>query len=273
MRYELDDKFKEARDRVLSSFINCLPTYPDYKASGTDDGRFYKHHMWIQAENSEYIGESYEIAIRLNTKRNGINVDNINKFIMKSFKMNPLYEGVFDIDDDLKSNEYTFVSELYQSLSKFFKTKDFSHVNGAYLTEYSYKSSIFKEFQNKPTVKIDNLFVTLFNINTANIKNNSEFGDMILRVFIYEKKDPAKVAEIKLKNSQLKPKDCVGRELLVGDQVAYAQIGGYGSYKGLIIGIINKVNKEQVEVEGRRIQANRCCLISRDGKMIGKVIE
>ena len=88
-------------------------------------------------------------------------------------------------------------------------------------------------------------------------------------IFVYEEKDPAKLAEIKAHNDALKPLDVVGRELMVGDTVAYALMGGYGKYNGMQVGTINSISKEMVNVDGKGVTGNRCCLISRkDGKRI-----
>ena len=278
IRYAISEDYPEKTEKVLDSLVDLLPPVPN--VSHTVSGNYPDGEFWFNkydllrsapAESSEYIGHPQTIHLNFNSKKeSGFNVDVAREAFRKEFGAR-LDEGIFNdnITNDLP--EYEWVVKLKEALSKYFKTNNFGKIYFEYSARYSaWPAGIYKTLKTFPTVERDGMFITLYAMDLRSFKSNSEFCRCDLIVFVYEKKDPNKVKEINAVNAARKPLDIVGRELMVGDLVAYASIGGYGGYKGMLTGTVVKASKDQVTFEnGKSAYANRCCLISRkDGKKI-----
>lgn len=278
IKYELGKDYEEKSRIILKDLVSQLPAFPiashkTHSAPGMithTDGEFYFNEfdvMRSQAESSQYIGNANSIRVDIDTKNNDINVDALKDAFRVIFGIK-INEGIFS--DNVKKDmpEYQWVSELYQALSKYFNTKKFN-IKWEQANLYGWRSSVFKDsLLQAPTIKKDGLIVSLYSI-FADVRENWEWNKVSLCVFVYEEKDKEKIAAIKAHNNALKPLDIVGRELMSGDTVAYALMGGYGKYNGMQVGVIDSVSKEMVKVDGKGVRADRCCLISRkDGKRI-----
>ena len=277
IKYSLSEDYIEKTTKVLNELIDTLPSIPNVahvNHMNRIEGEFWFNEWDLLrspiAESAEYIGHPQTITLDLNTKRKiKFDVEVAKEAFRQIFGMK-INEGIFDDNISKISPEWQWVNDLYTALSKFFKTKTFSKVNSTYSSRYnSYPAGIFKILKSLPTVEKDGLIMTLYAIKFDSFEPNYEYCGLKLQVFVYERKDVEKVATIKAQNDARKPLDIVGRELLPGDTVAYAILGGYSGYKGMMTGSITKVNKDMVEVDGHRLRADRCCLISRkDGKRI-----
>lgn len=276
--YELSDDYVDKTKKILDDLVDSLPEMPNVKHES--------HGIFIQgkfgfnkddllrsalAESSEYIGHPQIIRLPIDTEHEkGFNVEIAKKAFNQIFGLR-INEGIFDNNITKEIPEYEWVQKLYDSLSKYFNTKSFDKVYSEYCVSYNkYPAGIYKTIKNLPTVEKYDLIMTLYAIDLRRFEPNIKYGEITIAMFIYEKKDPNKVKEINATNAARKPLDIVGRELMVGDLVAYASIGGYGGYKGMLTGTIVKAAKDQVTFEnGKSVNANRCCLISRkDGKKI-----
>ena len=165
--------------------------------------------------------------------------------------------------------EYEYVNKLYSTLRNFFNTNNFSKVliekgdSGVIL-----KSSEMNRLKSMPSVEKDGFTVSLWSINVKKTYDENLYS-INIGIVIYEEKDPNKSAELKAAEAARVPKDCVGRDLMVGDTVAYSVRGIADGWDPLPVGIISKTGKEQIEVDNRKVYGYRCCLISRkDGKRI-----
>ena len=278
IKYTISADYPEKTEKVLNALVDLLPPVPNvsHAARGNyPDGEFWFNKDDLLrsaiAESSEYIGYPQTIHLNLNSKKEtGFNVDVAREAFKKEFGAR-LDEGIFgdNITNDLP--EYEWVVKLHSALSKYFKTNNFNKINFEYYTRYgNYPAGIYKILKTLPTIEKDGMIITLYAIDLRSFKQDSEFCRCDLIVFVYEKKDPEKVKEINAANAARLPLDIVGRELREGDLVAYAGIGGYGGYKGMLTGTVKKVAKDQVTLDsGKSVYANRCCLISRkDGKRI-----
>lgn len=279
IRYELPADYQQKAENILTEFVNDLPEAPFINHSKTrggssrGDGIFWFNKYDLvrspRAESAEYIGYSQEIHNYMDSKNNDYDVDVVKRAFNVIFGAN-INEGVFDNNIKKDIPEYEWVFKLHESLCEYFKVNKLNNV----LFEHSWRSTAYpagifkKTLLNQPTIEKDGLYVTLNNIE-IDLRKDYEFSKIIIKVFVYEKKDAEKLAAIKSANDTRKPLDIMGRELMVGDTVAYALIGGYNSYKGLMVGKVTKVMKDQVEMGSKKVYADRCCLISRkDGKMI-----
>ena len=276
LKYELSGDFEERTEGILSELVAALPGIPNVihaKRGNYPDAEFWFNKWDLlrsqRIESSEFIGHPERLNLYIDTKKEkAFNVDVVKQAFEMAFDTT-IKEGLFSSDNISKDlPEYSWVFGVYDGLSKFFKTKSFSGLKWN-TDAFSFPASVFRELRNKPTVEKNNLMVSLFSINLRDLKPSYEFSKITITVIVYEKKDPAKIAEINNYNNNLKPLDVVGRELMVGDTVAYALMGGYGKYNGMQVGVVDSVSKEMVKVDGKSIRANRCCLISRkDGKRI-----
>ena len=272
LRYELSTDYEERTIRVLNDLVGSLhelPGGPYEKRYNYPDGEFYFNKFDVlrsPAESANYIGNADEIHLYVDTEKHDIGVDAIKDFFKSIFgaKIN---ESIFDVSKD--PVQYEWVKNLYKSLSDFFGTKDFSKISYNKGCNYNWPAGIYKKLRELPTVKKDGLYISLYSIDLSQFKSNYPYSKITMVVFVYEEKDPAKLAEIKVHNDALKPLDVIGRELMIGDTVAYAMMGGYGKYNGMQVGTITSISKEMVKVDGKGVAGNRCCLISRkDGEKI-----
>ena len=270
--YELSADYKERTVRILNDLVGSLPELPGgsyEKRYNYPDGEFWFNDADVlrsPAESANYKGNADEIHLYVDTKKHDIGVDSIKDFFKSIFgaKIN---EGIFNVSKD--PVQYEWVKNLHNSLSNFFGTKDFSKISYNKGCNYNWPAGIYKKLRELPTVKKDGLYISLYSIDLSQFKSDYPYSKITIVVFVYEEKDPAKLAEIKAHNNALKPLDIVGRELMSGDTVAYALMGGYGKYDGMQVGVIDSVSKEMVKVDGKGVRADRCCLISRkDGKRI-----
>lgn len=272
LRYELSPDYEERAVKILKDLVGSLPELPGgpYEKRGNyPDGEFRFNALDIlrsPAESANYKGHANEIHLYVDTKKHDIGVDSIKDFFKSIFgaKIN---EGIFNVSKD--PVQYEWVKNLHKSLSNFFGTKDFSKISYDKGCDYNWPAGIYKKLSELPTVKKDGLYISLYSIDLSQFKSDYPYSKITMVVFIYEEKDPAKLAKIKAHNDALKPLDVVGRELMIGDTVAYALMGGYGKYNGMQVGTIDSISKEMVKVDGKGVAGNRCCLISRkDGKRI-----
>ena len=272
LRYQLSADYKERAIKVLNDLVGSLPELPGGpydKRYGYPDGEFYFNEVDVfrsPAESANYIGNANAIHLYIDTEKYDIGVDAIKDFFKSIFgaKIN---ESIFNVSKD--PVQYEWVKDIHKSLSDFFGTKDFSKISYDEGIAYNWPTGIYKKLRKLPTVKKDNLYISLYSIDFSQFKSDYQFSKITMVVFVYEEKDPVKLAEIKAHNDALKPLDIVGRELMIGDTVAYAVMGGYGKYNGMQVGTINSISKEMVKVDGKGVTGNRCCLISRkDGKRI-----
>lgn len=276
--YELSGDYVDKTKKILDDLIDSLPEMPNVKHESRGvfiQGKFgFNKDDLLRsapAESSEYIGHPQIIRLPIDTEHEkGFNVEIAKKAFNQIFGLK-INEGIFDDNITKELPEYEWVQKLYDSLSKYFNTKSFDKVYSEYYVSYNkYPAGIYKTLKNLPTTEKDDLFMTLYAIDLRRFEPNIKYGEITIAMFVYEKKDPNKVKEINVANAARKPLDIVGRELMVGDLVAYASIGGYGGYKGMLTGTVVKASKDQVTFEnGKSAYANRCCLISRkDGKKI-----
>lgn len=272
LRYQLSADYEERTTRVLNDLVGSLPPLPGgpyEKRYNYPDGEFWFNEYDVlrsPAESANYIGNANEIHLYIDTEKHDIGVDAIKDFFKSIFgaKIN---ESIFNVSKD--PVQYEWVKNLHKSLSDFFGTKDFSKISYNKGCNYNWPAGIYKKLRDLPTVKKDGLYISLYSIDLSQFKSDYLYSKINMVVFVYEEKDPAKLAEIKAHNDTLKPIDIVGRELMIGDTVAYAMMGGYGKYNGMQVGTINSISKEMVKVDGKGVAGNRCCLISRkDGKRI-----
>ena len=272
LRYELSDDFKQKSVDIMKDLTSSLPTLPDGPYEGRNnhpDGEFWFNEYDVlrsPAESANYKGYSNEIHLYVDTAKHDIGADEIKGFFKSIFGAK-LNESIFN--QSKEPPQYDWVKNLHKSLSDFFGTKDFSRISYNKGSDWNWSAGVYKKLRELPTVKKDGLLVSLYSIDLSQFKSDYPYSKITVVVFIYEEKDPAKLAEIKAHNDALKPLDVVGRELMVGDTVAYALMGGYGKYNGMQVGTINSISKEMVKVDGKGVTGNRCCLISRkDGKRI-----
>ena len=186
------------------------------------------------------------------------------------FENQPISESLFDDDIVTKemagTDEYIFIKGIYDCLCDIFKVKDLSSLKKPWDRNVPFAKAITQ----LPTFKKDSIYTSLTNVY-AHVKNDILYININFEQ--YMEKDPNIVASIKQANANIKPLDCVGRELMVGDTVAYVATRGSGGWRtnaaSLDVGVVDAVNKSQVTVDGKRMNISRCCLISRkDGKMI-----
>lgn len=280
IKYQISEDYEEKTEKILNELVGVLPDAPfinHKKRNNVADGTFWfnKYDLLRSGlvESSQYIGHPQEIHFYADSKNNNYDVEVVKEAFRIIFGAN-INEGIFDNNIDKKMPEYEWVLKLHDALSKFFNTKNFNWVDYGYYTSSYHKipSSIFKDtLLHCPTIEKDEMIVSLSNISLYNLKDDYEYAKMSIVVYVYEKKDPAKIAEIKAANDARKPLDVVGRELKEGDTVAYADLSGYhGGYSGMVVVKIIKASKDQVKFDnGKSVYANRCCLISRkDGKRI-----
>ena len=278
IRYNLSDNYVQKTKKILEDFVGLLPDMPNVNHNGPiyPDGEFCFNESDILrtslTESAEYIGYPQFIHLKLNSeKEKGFNI-NIAREAFKNIFNAKINEGIFG--DNVTSNlpEWEWVQKLYNEISKYFKTKSLDNIKYEYYARYAkFPPGIYKTLKNFPTVEKDGLFVTLYDIDISNFVAGRSYNQISILVFVYEKKDPKKVKEINMANSMRKPLDIVGRELKEGDLIAFAGIGDYGGYKGMLTGTVTKASKDQVSLDsGKSVYANRCCLIARKG---GKMIE
>ena len=278
VKYERSEDFVEKTKKAFTELQNLLPAYPNYKGDKFHYGLFKFNEYDLTrypVESVKYIGSADHLEVTLDTKNNDIDTEILRSAFESTFKTK-IEESLFDKDlIKRKTPEYEWVQGIYDGLSEFFKTKDLSKIHFMKTFLGATKASIYKELESLPTIEKDGLIFTLYGIvgfdEKYGLRDNYEWNRLTMYVYVYEKKDEEKIQSIKAQNDARKPLDIVDRELQVGDTVAYALLGGYrGGYKGMKVGDISKVNKDMVEVGGSRVQAKRCCLISRKG---GKRIE
>ena len=278
LKYELPEDFEERTAGILNELTSSLPGIPNVDhvmRNNYPDGEFWFNKWDLlrnrKMESTEFIGYPESINLYVDTeKEKDFNV-NATKDAFKNIFGATIKESVFDDNITKELPEYSWVFGVYDALSKFFKTKSFNKINWN-IRDYNLPSSnasLFRELKNKPTVEKNGLIISLYAIDLSNFKTDDRYSNIGITVIVYEKKDLEKVATIKNYNNNLKPLDVVGRELMPGDTVAYADIGGYGKFDGMKVDTITAVSKEQVTMGTKRKGADQCCLISRkDGKRI-----
>jgi len=274
LKYQLSSDYKERTVRILNDLVGSLPELPggpyDKRYMNYPDGEFWFNESDIlrsPAESANYKGNAIGINLYVDTEKHDIGVGSIKNFFKSIFgaKIN---ESIFNVSKD--PVQYEWVKDLHKSLSDFFGTKDFSKISYENGLDYRWPAGIYINLKKLPTVKKDGLYISLYSIDLSQFKSDYPYSKITMVVFVYEEKDPAKLAEIKAHNDALKPLDIVDRELMIGDTVAYARMGGYGKYEGMRVGVIDSISKEMVKVDGKEVVAKRCCLISRKG---GKPVE
>lgn len=181
-------------------------------------------------------------------------------------------ESLFDKDlakKDAGGDEYDFIKGIYDCLCDIFKVKDLSTLKEPWDKDIAFAKAI-KEL---PTFKEGSIYTTLTNVYCRFYGDNIPLIEINFEQYI--EKDPEKVAAIKQENANLKPLDCMGREIRVGDTVAYAptKYGGNSRFssvsKALTSGVVTAVSKQQVTINSVKLYATGCCIVSRkDGKMI-----
>lgn len=292
IKYQISADYPKKTEKVLNALIDILPIVPNishvkrnsWNLAGEGEFWFNKDDLLRSAlaESGEYIGHPQTIHMNFDSEiETGFNVEVAREAFRKEFgarldesvfeDKESLNEGVFgdNITNDLP--EYEWVIKLKDSLSKYFKSSNFNKIYFEYSERYSaWPAGIYKILKTFPTVERDEMFITLYAMDLRNFESNKKYCEINLIVFVYEKKDPEKVKEINAANAARLPLDIVGRELKEGDFIAFAGIGGYGGYKGMLTGTVKKATKDQVALDsGKSVYANRCCLISRkDGKRI-----
>ena len=261
--YELPKDFEEKSMKILDEIQSLLPkSYPGYKTTQNEGYFVYNKYDLLRApiENSLYKGNVDCLTFRILRDSSNMNTSLVKGAIESIFNVK-INESVFDNNIDKDIPEYGWVNDVYNGLCKFFKTKDFSNISVGRCSEYSFSGKDFSKFRNYPTVEKEGYRVTLCGIDTSRL--DGYYRNLPLIICIYEIKDPEKVASIKAQNDAMKPLDCDGRELMVGDKVAYVLRGE------LLVGDITKASQQQVTMGNIRVYADRCCLISRkNGKRI-----
>lgn len=279
LQYTISENYLDVANNVCDGLVKKLPVWPNHKDANIQKwdkagaGKFWWNTgdvVRYKCENTKYIGYKLNLLTTLDLKSNNIDPERLSAAI-EYFFGTTIREGVFDNNIDKKMPEYEYVSKLYSVLHTFFNTDNFSKVpirkddhSGIILN--SIEMNLLKSM---PSVEKDGFIISLWDIGASTRAWDEDLYSIHIGIVIYEEKDPEKIADLKAREAARVAKDCTGRDLAVGDTVAYSprNISGWDP---LPVGVISKIGKEQIEVDGRNVYGYRCCLISRKG---GKPIE
>lgn len=278
LQYTISENYLAVANDVCDELVKKLPTWPKHKDTNiqkwdkVDAGKFWWNTgdvVRYKCENAKYIGYKLNLLTTLDLTSNNIDPKKLSAAI-EYFFGSTLQEGVFDNNIDKKMPEYEYVSKLYSVLRDFFNTNNFSKVplrnddHSGMILNFSEMNLL----KSMPSIEKDGFTISLWDIDSFTKLWDKDLYSIHIGIVIYEEKDPTKIADLKAREEARVAKDCVGRDLVVGDTVAYSP-KNVGGWDPLPVGVINKVGKEQIEVDGKKMYGYRCCLISRkDGKKI-----
>jgi len=279
LEYTIREEYLTVANNVCDGLVKKLPAWPNHKDANIQKwdkagaGKFWWNTgdvVRYKCENSKYIGYKLNLLTTLDLKSNNIDPEKLSAAI-EYFFGTTIQEGVFDNNIDKKMPEYEYVSKLYSVLHDFFKTNNFSKVpiRKDDHSDIILNSSDMNLLKSMPSIEKDGFTISLWNINASTKSYDKNLYSIHIGIVIYEEKDPVKIADLKAREAARVAKDCIGRDLAVGDTVAYSP-GGINGWDPLPVGVISKVGKDRIEVDGKKAYGYRCCLISRKG---GKPIE
>jgi hypothetical protein len=280
-KYELPENYDAKVEKILTELVSKLPKFPGITngSSGPGqnipkDGLFHFNkwdfHRYGSAQSPTYIGCSQCLHLNIDSKHNSYDVQALRNACEVIFGAK-VDEGVFDNNITKESPEYVWVSKFYDALCKFFGVSRLNNVLFEKDADHNGGVGIFKRSLSKqPTVKKEGFKFTLYNIDFSRIRENDEYSKIDILVWTYEEKDKDKLAAIKAANDTLVPHDVDGRELHVGDYVAYTIWDHKGLYKGTIASIKKDMVKINTPLVKGYLEGHATCIISRPG---GKRVE
>lgn len=269
--YQLPEDFFNKSGDILKDICSKLKkTTSKIKFPAPDpEYRF----SWIKKDQAKYIG-LYNQQIRYNFYNHAQADPDLFKQIWNMvFENQKISESLFDkdlIQKGVGDDIYKFLCAIRDCLCDIFNVKDLSSLKNPWDRDVAFTKAI-KEL---PTIKEGNVYTTLTCIICRCYGDNDQFPNIEFYFEQYIEKDTEKIEAVKQANANLKPLDCMGREIFVGDTVAYAPTKNKGyrfssASKSLTSGVVTAVSKQIVTVDGVRLYATSCCIVSRkDGKMI-----
>lgn len=271
--YELPEEFyKESRD-ILKGICNKLKSATSKSKLSAPDPETDTY--WgSKKDQAKYIG-TYREKIFYNFYNHAVKDIELFKNVWNIvFEDQPVEESLFDNDlikKGVGEEVYKFLCAIRDCLCEVFKIRNLSGLKKIWDKDVAFAKAI-KEL---PTIKEGNIYTTLTNVSCRFYGVQDQFPNIEFNFEQYIEKDPEKVATIKQEIANLKPLDCMGREIQVGDTVAYAPTKRPGTRfssvsKSLTSGVVTAASKQLVTVDTTKLYADGCCIVARKG---GKMIE